>query len=161
MLAHGFSTDMLLDLVKAGLATASTECMGTGGRQTNVTHVRISEAGQRTGSIVRVHCGNCALPLPRFLAGVRAPPESYAVFKFRGQIDPREPSIKLDQCARIPGKLTELGLRNYRWRLTGWQMSASVFHPSSGRPDCVAGVRDGVSGLVAAVSGPLGGCASD
>jgi hypothetical protein len=26
----------------------------------------------------------------------------------RGQIDPREPSIKLDQCARIPGKLTEL-----------------------------------------------------
>jgi hypothetical protein len=47
MLAHGFSTDMLLDLVKAGLATASTERMGTGGRQTNVTHVRISEAGQR------------------------------------------------------------------------------------------------------------------
>jgi hypothetical protein len=41
------------------------------------------------------------------------------------------------------------------------QMSASVFHPSSGRPDCVAGVVDGVSGLVAAVSGPLGGCASD
>jgi hypothetical protein len=47
MLAHGFSTDMLLDLVKAGLATASTERMGTGGRRTDVTHVRISEAGQR------------------------------------------------------------------------------------------------------------------
>jgi hypothetical protein len=31
----------------------------------------------------------------------------------------------------------------------------------SQRPDCVAGVVDGVSGLVAAVSGPLGGCASD
>ena len=27
--------------------------------------------------------------------------------------------------------------------------------------DCMAGLRDGVSGLVAAVSGPLGGCASD
>jgi len=27
--------------------------------------------------------------------------------------------------------------------------------------DCVAGHVDGVSGLVAAVSGPLGGCASD
>jgi hypothetical protein len=31
----------------------------------------------------------------------------------------------------------------------------------SQRPDCVAGVVDGVSGLVATVSGPLGGCASD
>jgi hypothetical protein len=29
------------------------------------------------------------------------------------------------------------------------------------RRDCVAGVGDGVSGLVAAVSVPLGGCASD
>jgi ABC-type uncharacterized transport system substrate-binding protein len=29
------------------------------------------------------------------------------------------------------------------------------------RPDCVAGHVDGVSGLVAAVSGPLGDCASD
>jgi hypothetical protein len=29
------------------------------------------------------------------------------------------------------------------------------------RPDCLAEVVDGVSGLVAAVSGPLGGCASD
>ncbi len=29
------------------------------------------------------------------------------------------------------------------------------------RPHCLAGVVDGVSGLVAAVSGPLGGCASD
>ncbi len=31
----------------------------------------------------------------------------------------------------------------------------------SQRPNCVAGHIDGVSGLVAAVSGPLGGCASD
>jgi len=47
MLAHGFSTGMLLDLVKAGLATTNTERMGTSDRQTDVTHVRITEAGQR------------------------------------------------------------------------------------------------------------------
>src|SRR6266508_5634404 len=34
-------------------------------------------------------------------------------------------------------------------------------HLCCGRPDCVAEVVDGVSGLAAAVSGPLGGCASD
>ena len=34
-------------------------------------------------------------------------------------------------------------------------------HDSAQRPDWLAGVADGVSGLVAAVSGPLGGCASD
>src|SRR6266511_1148485 len=34
-------------------------------------------------------------------------------------------------------------------------------HLCCGRPDCVAGHIDGVSGLVAAVRGPLGGCASD
>ena len=47
MLAHGFSTGMLLDLVKAGLAMVNTERMGTSDRQTDVTHVRITEAGQR------------------------------------------------------------------------------------------------------------------
>jgi hypothetical protein len=47
MLAHGFSTDMLLDLVKAGLATANTECTVAGGRGTTVTRVRITEAGRR------------------------------------------------------------------------------------------------------------------
>jgi|RhiMetdeSRZDD1v2_1073273.scaffolds.fasta_scaffold340873_2 hypothetical protein len=31
----------------------------------------------------------------------------------------------------------------------------------AGGQDCLAEVVDGVSGLVAAVSGPLGGCASD
>ena len=33
--------------------------------------------------------------------------------------------------------------------------------PCMTETDCVAGHVDGVSGLVAAVSGPLGGCASD
>jgi hypothetical protein len=57
-----------------------------------------------TGSIVRLHRRG-ALPLPRFLAGVRAPPEFYAVFKFGRQIEPREPSIKLDQslCWQVGG----------------------------------------------------------
>jgi hypothetical protein len=34
-------------------------------------------------------------------------------------------------------------------------------HVRPWRPDWLAGAGDGVSGLVAAVSGPLGGCASD
>jgi hypothetical protein len=33
--------------------------------------------------------------------------------------------------------------------------------PALAETDCVTGYVDGVSGLVAAVSGPLGGCASD
>jgi hypothetical protein len=33
----------------------------------------------------------------------------------------------------------------------------SIAHFASRRPDCLAGHVDGVSGLVAAVSGPLGG----
>jgi len=47
MRAHGFSIDMLLDLLKAGLATTKRERMVDGGRQTDVARVRITEAGRR------------------------------------------------------------------------------------------------------------------
>jgi len=47
MRAHGFSIDMLLDLLKAGLATTKRERMVDGGRQTDVARVRITEAGRQ------------------------------------------------------------------------------------------------------------------
>ena len=47
MRAHGFSVDMLLDLLKAGLATTKRERMVAGGRQTDVARVRITEAGRQ------------------------------------------------------------------------------------------------------------------
>jgi hypothetical protein len=48
LLAHGFAVDMLVDLIRAGLATANTERMVAGGRPIEVTRVRITDAGQRT-----------------------------------------------------------------------------------------------------------------
>jgi hypothetical protein len=48
LLAHGFTVDMLVDLIRAGLATANTERMVAGGGPIEVTHVRITDAGQRT-----------------------------------------------------------------------------------------------------------------
>jgi hypothetical protein len=39
---------MLVDLIRAGLATANTERMVAGGRPIEVTRVRITDAGQRT-----------------------------------------------------------------------------------------------------------------
>jgi hypothetical protein len=47
MRAHGFSIDMLLDLLKAGLATTKRERMVARCRQTDVARVRITEAGRR------------------------------------------------------------------------------------------------------------------
>jgi uncharacterized metal-binding protein len=44
MRAHGFSIDMLLELVRAGLATTKRQ---RAVRQTDVARVRITEAGQR------------------------------------------------------------------------------------------------------------------
>ena len=43
--AHGFSMDMMVELVKAGLATTKRERMVANGRQTDVVRVRITEAG--------------------------------------------------------------------------------------------------------------------
>jgi hypothetical protein len=47
MLAHGFSIDMMVDLVNAGLATAQTERMVAGNRPMEVTRVKITDAGRR------------------------------------------------------------------------------------------------------------------
>ena len=45
---HGFTIDLLVELVRSGLATANTERMVAGGRPIEVTRVRITDAGQRT-----------------------------------------------------------------------------------------------------------------
>jgi len=45
--AHGFSMDMMVELVKAGLATTKRERMVAGGRQTDVVRVRITDAGRQ------------------------------------------------------------------------------------------------------------------
>jgi hypothetical protein len=48
MLAHGFSIDLLLDLIFAGLATATAERVVAGRRSMEVARVRITEAGRQT-----------------------------------------------------------------------------------------------------------------
>jgi hypothetical protein len=45
--AHGFSIDMMAELVKAGLATTKRERLVAGGRETDVVRVRITEAGRQ------------------------------------------------------------------------------------------------------------------
>jgi hypothetical protein len=47
MLAHALQSNRWLRLVRSGLATAKTEHMIAGGRALEVTHVKITEAGQR------------------------------------------------------------------------------------------------------------------
>jgi hypothetical protein len=47
MIAHGFPVDMLVKLIRAGLATAGTERMVAGGRSIEVARVRITDAGRR------------------------------------------------------------------------------------------------------------------
>jgi hypothetical protein len=47
MLAHGFSIDLMVELVNAGLATAQTERMVAAGERIEVARVRITEAGRR------------------------------------------------------------------------------------------------------------------
>jgi hypothetical protein len=46
MLAHGFTVEMLVELVRAGLATAKAERMVTSSRTFEVARVRITEAGR-------------------------------------------------------------------------------------------------------------------
>jgi len=48
LLAHGFTVDMLIDLIRAGLASANTERVVAGGRPMKVTRVRITDAGRRS-----------------------------------------------------------------------------------------------------------------
>ena len=47
MLAHGFSIDTMVELVNAGLASATAEGVVAGRRAIEVARVRITEAGRR------------------------------------------------------------------------------------------------------------------
>jgi hypothetical protein len=47
MLAHGFSIELMVELVGAGLATANSEWMMAGTRAMEVTRVYITDAGRR------------------------------------------------------------------------------------------------------------------
>jgi hypothetical protein len=47
MLAHGFSIEMMVELVNAGLATATAERVVAGKRELEVARVRITDAGRR------------------------------------------------------------------------------------------------------------------
>jgi hypothetical protein len=44
MLAHGFSIDMMVELVNTGLASATAERVVAGGKTIEVARVRITEA---------------------------------------------------------------------------------------------------------------------
>jgi hypothetical protein len=46
MLAHGFSIDLMVDLINAGLAMAKAERMVAGGKSIEVAWVRITEVGR-------------------------------------------------------------------------------------------------------------------
>ena len=47
MLANGFTAELLVELVTAGLATAQTERMIAAGRSIEVARVRITDAGRQ------------------------------------------------------------------------------------------------------------------
>jgi hypothetical protein len=47
MLAHGFSVDFLVDLIRTGLATTRTERVVAGGRAMKIARVRMTEVGRR------------------------------------------------------------------------------------------------------------------
>ena len=47
MIAHGFTVEQMVELVRAGLATATAERVMAGKRPIDVTRVRITDAGRR------------------------------------------------------------------------------------------------------------------
>jgi hypothetical protein len=47
MMAHGFTVEQMVELVRAGLAMATVEHMVAGGKAIEVARVRITEAGKR------------------------------------------------------------------------------------------------------------------
>jgi hypothetical protein len=47
LLAHGFTIEQMVELIRAGLAVAKTERIIAGGHTIEVAHVRITEAGRR------------------------------------------------------------------------------------------------------------------
>jgi hypothetical protein len=46
MLANGFPVEMLVELIRTGLASFEAEHMVAGGKQSKVARVRITEAGR-------------------------------------------------------------------------------------------------------------------
>ena len=48
MLAHGFTVDQLVELVRGGLATATPERVKAGRERMEVATLRITDAGRRT-----------------------------------------------------------------------------------------------------------------
>ena len=48
MLAHGFTVDFLVELIRTGMATTRTERVIASGRAMEVARVRITEIGRRT-----------------------------------------------------------------------------------------------------------------
>jgi hypothetical protein len=47
MLAHGFTVELMVQIVRAGLATEQTERVVAGGRTIEVARVSITEAGRQ------------------------------------------------------------------------------------------------------------------
>jgi hypothetical protein len=47
MLAHGFSIEMMVEMINAGLATATAERVVAGSRKIEVARVKITDAGRR------------------------------------------------------------------------------------------------------------------
>jgi hypothetical protein len=47
MLAHGFTIPQMVELIRAGLASAHTERVVAGGQRREVAYVKITEAGRR------------------------------------------------------------------------------------------------------------------
>src|SRR6516165_623395 len=60
MLAHGFTIDFLVELIRAGRATAKAERVVAGGRTIEVARVRITEAGGGRYTITSM--GNATRP---------------------------------------------------------------------------------------------------
>ena len=48
MLAHGFTVALMVELIRAGLATATPERVLGGGATLEIAPVRITEAGRQT-----------------------------------------------------------------------------------------------------------------
>jgi hypothetical protein len=47
MLAHGFTIEQMVELVRTGLASAHAERVVAGGKMMEITVVRITQAGRR------------------------------------------------------------------------------------------------------------------
>ena len=61
---HGFTIDLLVELVRSGLATAQAERVVAGGRAMEIARVRITDAGRQAWVEQHEGCGHM-LPLLR------------------------------------------------------------------------------------------------